>query len=269
VWTRHLGQEYRPFQNNWGHGSSPTLYRDLLLLLCDHTPGAYLLALDKRTGKERWKVDRGRGRTSHSTPVVVPGPQGDELLINSSERIDTYDPATGKLLWYAGEQRQTPIPSPVFHNGTIYLSRGYRNSDYLALRPGGRGDAGATHILWRAPAGASYVPSILHYQGLLYLTNEIGVVTCARAETGESVWRQRLNGVFFASPAAGDGKVYLVSEAGVTYVLRAGTTPRVVAENDLGERIIASPAIAGGRLFLRSDGTLFALGGGSGTTGSR
>jgi outer membrane protein assembly factor BamB len=260
VWQRHLGVEYSPFEARWGHGSSPALYRDLLILLCDHAPKSYLLALDRRTGKERWLADRGRGRVSHSTPVVVPGADGDELLVNSSERIDAYDPATGKLLWYAGTERQTPVPSAVFHGGVIYLSRGYRNSDYLAIRPGGRGDVTATHVVWRAPTGASYVPSILYYDGLLYMANEVGVMTCADAATGAAVWRHRLPGIFFASPVAGDGKIYMVSETGDTFVLRAGRRPEVLARNDLGERFLASPAIARGQLFLRSDAALFAVG---------
>jgi outer membrane protein assembly factor BamB len=263
VWSRHLGVEYAPFQTLWGHGSSPTLYRDTLLLLCDHLGQSYLLALDAGTGKDRWKVDRGAGRVSHSTPLVVPGAGGsrsDELIVNSSERIDAYDPRTGTLLWYEGTSRQTPIPSAVFHDGRIYLSRGYRNSDYMAIRPGGRGDVSKTHVEWRRPSGASYVPSVLYYDGLLYMTNEVGVVTCADARTGEPVWRHRLGGVFFASPVAGDGHVYLASETGETFVLQAGREPRVQARNDLGERLIASPAISGGRIFLRSDGTLFAVG---------
>jgi outer membrane protein assembly factor BamB len=260
AWTRHLGTEYAAFKTLWGHGSSPTLYGNFLILLCDHLSDAYLLALDARTGKERWKVNRGGERTSHSTPLVVPGPQGDELLVNSSQRIDVYDPATGTLLWYAGGPRQTPIPSAVFHDGRIYLSRGYRNSDYMALRPGGRGDVTTSHVEWSGASGASYVPSIVYYEGLLYMTNEVGVVTCADARTGERVWRHRLGGVFFASPVAGDGKVYLVSETGETFVLRAGRTPEVLAKNDLGERFIASPAISQGRILLRSDRTLFAVG---------
>jgi outer membrane protein assembly factor BamB len=260
VWSRHLGVEYARFETQWGHGSSPVLHGDLLILLCDHLNDAYLLALDVRSGKERWKVNRGNGRVSHSTPLVVPGPQRPELLVNSSQRIDSYDPLTGKLLWYTGSERQTPIPSAVFHDGRIYLSRGYRNSDYMALRPGGSGDVTKTHIEWLAASGASYVPSILYYEGLLYMTNEVGVVTCADARTGERVWRQRLDGIFFASPVAGNGRVYLVSETGKTFVLRAGRTPEVLSENDLGERFIASPAISGGRIFLRSDQTLFAAG---------
>ena len=259
VWTRHLGTEYSSFKTPWGHGSSPVLYKDVLILLCDHIQNSYLLALDKSTGKERWKVDRGSGRVSHSTPLVVEAPKGDELIVNSSERIDAYNPASGEFLWHAGSKRQTPIPSPVFHNGVIYLSRGYRNSDFMAIQPGGRGDVSASNILWRAPSGASYVPSILYYDGLLYVTNEVGIVMCSESETGKPVWRQRLGGIFFASPVAGGRKIYMVSETGETFVLRAGRKADILARNDLGERIIASPAISNGRLFLRSDGTLFCI----------
>lgn len=259
VWTRHLGKEYSPFLVSWGHGGSPALYRDMIIILCDHTPKSYLLALDKNTGKERWKADRGAGRVSHSTPFVVQNPEGDELIINSSERVDAYNPSTGELLWYLGSPRQTPIPSPVFHNRILYLIRGYRNSDFMALRPGGRGEIKEESLLWHAPGGASYVPSILYYEGLIYVTNEVGIATCVDAETGKQVWRQRLGGIFFASPVAGDNKVYMVSETGETFVLSAGRKPVILAQNNLDERIIASPAISDGSIFLRSDGSLFCI----------
>jgi outer membrane protein assembly factor BamB len=260
VWARHLAEAYGAFDAQWGHGSSPVRYRDLIILLCDRPSNAVLVALDARTGQERWKVARGTGRVSHSTPLVVAGPKGDELVVISSARIDAYDPATGAPLWHTGTERQTPIPTAVFDDGRIILSRGYRNSDVLAITPGGRGDITATHIVWTAPNGASYVPSVVAYQGLVYMTNEVGIVTCVDAKTGERVWKHRLGGVFFASPVAGDGKIYYLSETGETFVLRAGRTPEVLARNDLGERFLASPAIAGDRLFLRSDGALFAIG---------
>ena len=113
------------------------------------------------------------------------------------------------------------------------MSRGYRNSDYLAIRPGGRGDVTATHVEWRAASGASYVPSIVYYDGLLYMTNEVGVVTCADARTGEAVWRHRLGGLFFASPVAGDGKVFLLSETGEAFVLRPAAAPRCLRATSL------------------------------------
>jgi outer membrane protein assembly factor BamB len=262
IWSRHLGAEYSPFDINWGHGSSPVLFKDLLILLCDHASASYLLALDARTGKERWKADRGRGRASYSTPLVVSTTSGDEVLVNSTERIDAYDAATGAPRWHADAPRQSPVPSAVFHDGIIYMTRGYRNSPYLAIRPGGRGDVSGSHVLWRAPNGGSYTGSLVHYQGLLYLTNDVGVLTCADAKTGERVWQMRLGGVFFASPVAADGRIYFVSQTGETIVVKAGRTPEILARNDLGERLVASPAVAGGQIFLRSDGRLFAIGGG-------
>jgi outer membrane protein assembly factor BamB len=260
LWAKHLGQDYSPFDINWGHGSSPVLYKDLLILLCDHESASYLLALDARTGALRWKADRGKGRASYSTPLVVPGPNGDELLVNSSERIDGYNPATGEWRWHADAPRQTPIPSAVFHDGLIYMTRGYRNSPYLALTPGGRGDVSQSHVVWRAPGGGSYAASLVHYEGLLYFTNDVGVLTCADAKTGERVWQARLDGVFFASPVAADGKVYFASQTGETIVVKAGRVAAILARNDLGERLVASPAISNGRIFLRSDGRLFAIG---------
>jgi outer membrane protein assembly factor BamB len=260
VWARHLGTEYAAFQIPWGHGGSPTLYKESLILLCDHPEKSYLLALDKNTGKEQWKVDRGKDRISHSTPLVVPGANRNELIVNSSARLDAYNPDNGELLWHTGSQRQTPVPSPVFHEGMIYLSRGYRNSDFLAIKAGGKGDVSDQNVLWHSPSGASYVPSILYYDGLLYVTNEVGIVLCADAATGKAVWRQRLGGIFFASPAAGEGKIYMVSETGETYVLQSGREAKILATNDLGERFLASPAISNGQLFLRSDATLFCIG---------
>ena len=135
LWEKHLGSEYGRYDITWGHSSSPTLYEDSLILLCDHEPASYLLALDKRTGEEKWRADRGKGLRSYSTPTVVSGPSGDELVVNSSERIEGYDPKTGERLWYLVEPNRFPIPVPSFADGIIYTSRGYRSGPYMALRP--------------------------------------------------------------------------------------------------------------------------------------
>jgi outer membrane protein assembly factor BamB len=260
VWQRHLGQDISPFDVLWGHSSSPTLYEDVLILLCDHEPASYLLALDKRTGTERWKADRGQGRMSYSTPLVVDGPSGPELIVNSSERVDAYDPRTGTLLWYTGDTNRFPIPMPVFHDGVIYMSRGYRSSPYMAVRPGGRGDVSATHVIWESATGAPYISSLVYDAGLIYMATDVGAVTVVDAKTGERVWQQRIDGVFSASPVAADGKVYFVSETGETIVIRSGRTPEVIARNDLGERVVSSPAVAPGQIFIRSDDHLIAIG---------
>jgi len=260
VWERNLAKEIAPFEINWGHSSSPTLYQDTLILLCDHEPASYLLAVDKRTGKDRWKADRGKGRQSYSTPFVVEAAGGAELIVNSSERVDAYDPKTGTHLWHVGGSNQFPIPVPAFHNGVLYMSRGYRSGPYMAVRPGGRGDVSATHVLWQVPTGAPYISSLVYDAGILYMASDVGAVSAIDAETGKRIWQERVDGLFTASPIAGDGKIYFVSETGEVIVLRSGREPAVIARNDVGERLMASPAISNGQLFLRSDGRLFAIG---------
>lgn len=260
VWQRHLGKEIAPFDINWGHGSSPAVYEDLLILLCDHTPASYLLAVDTKTGKDRWKADRGKGRASYSTPFVVHAGTGPELVVNSTERIDAYDPKTGAFLWHAGEVSRFAVPMPTSHDGVLYASRGYRSGPYMAIRPGGRGDVRATHVLWNVPTGAPYISSLVYAGGLLYMANDVGIVTAIDASTGERVWQERLGGIFSASPVAADGKVYLVSETGETIVLGAGRPPEVLARNGIGERSLASPVISQGQIFLRTDDHLFCIG---------
>lgn len=259
VWQRHLGKEVAPFDINWGHTSSPALHGDLLLLLCDHAPASYLLAVDKATGKDRWKADRGKGRSSYSTPVVVDTPRGPEVIINSSERVDGYDLKTGELLWHVGDANRFPIPVPAVHDGIIYMSRGYRSGPYFALRAGGRGDLASSHVVWQVPTGAPYVSSLLYHDGRVFMANDVGVLTAVDAKNGERVWQERVDGVFSASPVGGAGHVYFASEGGVTFVVKGGAKPEIVAENDIGERIIASPAIANGRLYIRTDDHLFSI----------
>jgi outer membrane protein assembly factor BamB len=260
VWQRHLGTEISPFDVTWGHSSSPALFEDTLLLLCDHAPASYLLAVDKRTGKERWRADRGKGKLSYSTPLVVTTPSGPELIVNSSERIDAYNPRTGALLWYTGSTNRFPIPVPIFHDGMIYMSRGYRSGPYMAIRPGGRGDVSATHVVWESQTGAPYISSLVHDAGLIFMATDVGGVTVVDAKSGQRVWQQRVEGIFSASPVAGDGKIYFASETGEVIVIRSARTPEVIARNDIGERLMASPAISNGQIFLRSDNHLFAIG---------
>ncbi len=260
VWKRHLGKDVGPFDIRWGHGSSPMLYQDSLILLCDHPPSSYLLALDKRTGRRTWMHDRGDGFRSYTTPFLVEGRQGDELIINTNRHIEAVDPTTGKTLWKADEPNQVPVSTPVQHDGIVYSSRGHRSGPYLAIRAGGEGNVSESHVKWRVATGAPYVSSLLYYQGLLYMATERGIVTCIEAESGEIVWRERLQGVFSASPVAADGKVYLTNEAGETFVLAAGREFKILARNPLGERTVGSLAISNGRIFLRTDDHLFSIG---------
>jgi outer membrane protein assembly factor BamB len=270
AWSRHLGREYTPFDINWGHSSSPALFDDSLFLVCYHDTDSYLLNLDPASGKTKWRVDRGGTFNSYSTPLVVPTGASatlktgtHEVIVNSSEGLSGHDAASGQLLWHIQEPNRFPIPMPVFHDGTLYTSRGYRSGPYMAIRPGGKGDVSKSHVTWRVDTGAPYVSSLVHYNGLLYMAGDVGVLSAIDARTGQRVWQERTGGVFTASPVAADGKIYLLSEDGQTIVLaagRAGSPPRVLARNRLNARQLASPAISGGRIFIRTDDAVIAIG---------
>ena len=261
LWERHLARDYGPYEIVWGHSSSPILYDDLVILQSDHETGAYLLALDRRSGETRWRADRGAALRSFSTPLVVARPEGDELVVNANAGLDGYDPSTGEWLWHADGHNEYPVAAATFDDdGVVYTARGHRAGPYLAIRLGGRGVVDDSHVAWRVATGAPYVSSILYYDGLIYMANGNGIVTAVDAKTGERVWQDRLGGIYSASPLAGDGKVYLFSETGETLVLRAGREPHVLQRNDLGERVVSSPAVSDGRIFIRTDGALVAVG---------
>jgi outer membrane protein assembly factor BamB len=259
LWSKHLGAD-SVFDIQWGHASSPAIHGDTVLLLCYQPSAAYLLALDKRTGAVRWKAERERGVISYSTPIVIPTAQGETVIVNSSTGLEAFSLTTGASLWHVREDSRFPIPVPALVDGVIYTTRGYRSGPYWAIRPGGSGDVTATHTAWRIPTGAPYVSSVVVYDGLMYSAGDAGIISCLDIETGERVWQERVTGAFSASPVAGDGKVYFVSESGETVVFRAGRTAEVLARNRLDAHFVASPAVSRGRIFLRSDDAVFAVG---------
>jgi outer membrane protein assembly factor BamB len=260
VWKKHIGSEYGPFEINWGHSSSPVVHRDALILLCYHEKASYLLSLDARTGAVRWKADAPATATSYSTPLVVEAGGRTEIVVNSSVGVAGHDAATGQRLWHFEEANRFPIPMPLVQDGVIFLSRGYRSSPFMAIRPGGKGDIAGSHVVWKVASGAPYISSLVHYDGLIYMVGDVGVLTVTDAKTGERVFQDRIGGVYSASPVAADGRIYLVSEDGETIVVAAGRTPKVLSRNRLSARQLASPAIANGRIFIRSDEALYAIG---------
>ena len=260
AWSKHLGKEIAPFEIMWGHASSPVVYQDSIILQCYHSRASYLLALDKRTGAVKWKIDKPAGLESWSSPIVIQGPAGPELIVNSNAGVESFDPNTGKSLWTYPEVNRFPIPVAMADGGMLYLSRGYRSSPYMAIRLGGRGDISTTHVAWRVPTGGPYVSSLVHYQGVIYMSTDNGILSAVDASNGQRLWQERVGGTFSASPIAGDGKVYLVSEGGETIVLKAGRTFEVLSRNKLDGHFVASPAAGGGKIFLRADDRLYAVG---------
>ncbi len=259
VWKRNLGEERAGFDVRWGHGSSPALYEDSLFLLVDHPGDSYLLSVDKRTGKDRWRADRGEEKRSYTTPFVVPGPDGDQIVINTNHGVEALRAVDGSALWRVGESNRVPVSTPVFHQGVIYSSRGHFSGPYLAVGVAGKGDVGESQLKWRVGTGAPYVGSLVYANGILFMATERGIASAVDAETGETLWKQRLGGVFTASPVVAAGKVYLFAEDGNAYVVAAPRKFELLAQNALGERVLASPAVSGGHMYIRSDQHLFAI----------
>ena len=248
-----------------GTGTSPVLYRDLVIIQRDENDGkaSLILALDKQTGKERWRTARSVG-ASWSTPVLVEASGGrTELVTNGSELIVAYDPASGKELWRTTGVESNAIHTPLVGHGLVIVTAGYPAKRVIAIRPGGAGDiTGSDRIVWEYGRGTGYVISPILYGDYLYLVSDKGIVTCLDARSGEVRYeggRVPAPGTFMASPVAFDGKLLLTSTDGDSYVLKAGPVHEIVASNSIDEPAASTPAIAQGRLLLRGAKHLFCI----------
>jgi outer membrane protein assembly factor BamB len=235
-----------------GTGSSPLLYKDLVILVQDQNQAdSIFLALDKRTGKRVWQGKRGKAMT-WSTPEVVHVGDHDELLFAGAEAVRGYDPASGKELWSLQGPTIEVIPVLVVGKDMIYSASG-RNGPIVAFRPGGKGDVTKTHLVWRTVRAGPHVPSPALVNGRLYVANDTGVLTCLDAANGKLIYQARLNDRFSASPVVAGDLMYFCGESGVTHVVRASDRLEIVAENDLGSPILASPAVVNGLIMLRTE----------------
>jgi outer membrane protein assembly factor BamB len=194
-----------------------------------------------------------------TTPVVVRVGDHDELVLAGAEAVRGYDPASGKELWSLRAPTQEVIPAIVVGKDLLYSASG-RSGPTLGLRPGGRGDVTATHLVWRAVRGGPHVPTPVLVHGRVYTTNDNGILSCLDAATGKLVFLERLDDQFSASPVVAGDLLYFPAESGITYVVRAGDTPAVEARNDLGAPILASPAAVDGRLYVRTAEELVCIG---------
>jgi len=196
---------------------------------------------------------------SWTTPVIVRVGDHDELVIAGAETVRGYDPASGKELWSLRGPTQEVIPAIVIGKDMLYSASG-RNGPTLGLRPGGTGEVTQTHLVWRTVRGGPHVPTPALVNGRLYTANDTGVVTCLDAATGKLVYSERISDPFSASPIVAGDLLYFCAESGITYVVHAGDALDVVARNDLGAPILASPAVVGGRIFVRTAEELVCIG---------
>ncbi len=275
LWRRDLGALdagwFYDASYQWGFAASPILYEDLVILQADVVGGAFIAAFDLTTGTTVWRTDRDEIPT-WATPAIWRGPTGDELVVNGTT-IRGYDPRTGAELWHLAPNSEVIIAAPVITDDLIYVSAGYPPARPIyAIRPGSRGDladstAASTSeepgesIVWHHERGGAYMPTPIVYGGQFIIGHHDGRLASYDAVTGERLFRARFSkgGTFTGSPVAGDGKLYFVTEDGVVYVVASGPKYDEIARIDMDEVIMTTPAIAGGVLYLRTSGHVYAI----------
>jgi outer membrane protein assembly factor BamB len=258
-------QEFGALDNYWGTAGSPLLYRDRIIVYQDVSGGSFVAAFDRETGEQIWNTERDQ-TVGWGSPIAIHAGDHDEIIVHGQRRVQAYDPETGSELWHCNGSTVEVIPTAVVGYGMLFCPSG-RAGPTLAIRPGGAGDVTETHLEWTSPRGSPFVPSPILYEDNLYLVNDMqSIATALNARTGESVWQGRLGVArregFSASPVAVDGKVFFTNDYGETFVLRAGDEFEILRVNELGEPVLASPALVDGRWYFRTASHLVAIGGG-------
>lgn len=242
LWRKKVGR----FVSHWGYSASPTLYRSLLIIANDHKEGGAVAALNPRTGDVVWETPRPAAPT-YASPIVLNVAGKDQLLLAGAEQIVSYDPLTGKPLWKAKGTSTECVSTIIAHGDRIIATGGFPDKETVCLRADGSGD-----VAWRVKTG-DFVPSQLVHKGHVYAVLDAGVVVCWNADTGAEMWKDRLSStVFSASPVLAGDHIYIPAEDGKTHVFRADPTKfHLVSVNELGKQAFATPAICGGRIYLR------------------
>jgi outer membrane protein assembly factor BamB len=250
VWYRSLVEDYPTVTNQVGMAASPIVWNDLLLLPMENAGESFAAGLDKHTGQNRWKVERRRD-INWVTPQLFT--QGDQtaVLFQTSAETTAYDPAAGRKLWTFAAGGPSSIVGPIVGDNLVLVAGG----EFMALRAG----KSSPEIVWKTNKLKTAGASALYLQGRVYAINGAGVLNCAETKTGKVLWQQRLKGTYWASLVAADGKIYAVNDEGTTTVIQLGDKPQVIATNALDEKILATPALADGAIFLRSDQHLFCI----------
>jgi len=256
VWTQRFD-----YQSQHGAGGSPVLHGDLLIFNCDGSDAAFVVALDKRTGKVRWKTNRRfPADQAYSTPLVIRVGDRDQVISVGAHRAAAYDPLNGKEIWRVSyPDGFSNVPRPVFAHGLVYIATGFQQPALLAVRADGTGDVTKTHTAWKLSRGAPLTPSPIAVGDELYVVTDGGIATCLDARTGATFWQQRLGGTYSASPVFAGGSIYFSAEQGVTTVIAPGKKFRRLATNRLDGGQLASMAVSSGSFFLRTDTYLYRI----------
>ena len=271
IWKR----DDLPCRHFRGPGSSPVLFNGLLILTMDGIDVQYVVALDKRTGKTVWKTDRtakwddleadgqpragGDFRKAYSTPLIVSANGKAQMLSIGSKAAYGYDPQTGREIWKVNHAGFSGATRPLYDRGVAYFSTGHGKGEMIAVKTDGKGDVTDTHILWRNNRGFPRMPSPVLVNDLMFMVNDNGIASCLEAATGKELWQERIGGDYAASVLYADGRVYCFSQQGKAAVLQAERTFEVLARNELAVGFMASPAVDGKALFLRTKTHLYRI----------
>jgi outer membrane protein assembly factor BamB len=255
VWKTKLDYD----NGQHGPGGSPVLYDNLLIISCDGNDYQFVAALDKLTGKTKWKKLR-QGYQAYTTPLVVKLPSGDQVISPGAFRTIAYEPRSGKEIWQVGYgDGFSNVPRPVYGNGLVFICTGFQEPSLLAVRVEGRGDVTRKQVVWTLKRGAPLTPSPLLVGDELYVITDNGIATCVDAATGKEHWKARVGGNHSASPVYADGRIYFLSEEGESVVIAPGKEFKVLAKNELDGETLASMAVSRGSIFVRSRTHLYRL----------
>jgi outer membrane protein assembly factor BamB len=264
-----------PCRHYRGPGSSPILFEDLLILTMDGVDVQYLVALDKITGRTVWRTDRtadwddldaegkprdeGDLRKAYSTPLIVDANRAKQMLSVGAKALYGYDPKDGRELWKVRTPAFSGAAAPVYRDGIAYMISGFGKTELMAVRVDGSGDVTDSHVLWRTARNVPRTPSPVLVGDLLFTINDTGIVVCLDAATGEQIWKDRIRGDFAASLLYADGSIYCFNQDGISTVFTAARQFEVVATNTLDSGCMASPAVSGSALFLRTKTHLYRI----------
>jgi outer membrane protein assembly factor BamB len=276
LWLRNLQKDHGTYTIWWGHANSPVLYQELVISVCmqdslsdlgKDVTQSYVVAHDKKSGEVKWKVLRMTDASaeecdSYTTPIFIKDNNGVEMVVVGGDQIDAYEPATGKKLWFLpGMAKARTITGPTFAHGLVYATKGMRG-DLLAVRPGERGRVSApSAVVWKESTGTPDSSSPVVWKNLIFWITDNGIAHCHDARTGKRNWSERLQGDFKASPLAAEGRIYFLNLSGRCSVVAAREQFEKLADNQLAEETVASPAVSDERIYLRGRKALYCLGG--------
>lgn len=250
-----------PFKSVHGYCSSPVIFEDLLIVNGDHDGDAYLVALDRATGRTVWKTPRENRTRSYCTPIVREIGGRTQLLLSGSKCVASFDPRDGSRHWIIDGPTEQFVASLVLNRGLLFLTGGFPDKHIMAIDPTGSGNVTESHVRWHVERnGVSYVPSPVACGPYFLVTSDGGIATCFDAESGDVVWQERLGRHYSTSATTAEGLVYFLDDDGITKVVRPGPVFDLVAENNLGEDCYASPALSDGQIFIRGAEHLYCVG---------